>query len=60
MLEPLSKLCDVVFNGRPAESTRRRKSGVTIEALVKRGTSVILFKGRLYEITVKPKKVERD
>jgi hypothetical protein len=50
-----NKFVDVLFNGRPAPSpaTAERRR-VTIRDLISRGTSVVLFEGRLYRFTVEP------
>lgn len=51
MIEPLSKIIDVFFNGRPADAPKRR-SGVNIESLIKKGRSHIAFRGKVYRVTV--------
>lgn len=49
MMEPLSKVLDVFFNGRPAG---QKKGAVTIEELIRRGSSVVLVDGVLYRVEV--------
>lgn len=49
-MEPVSKIIDVLFNGRPAQPERTRPT-VTIDEMVKRGKSCILWKGKLYRVT---------
>lgn len=43
-----TKLVDVLFNGRPAADTAA--SQVTIQELVRRGTSVVRVGGKLYRV----------
>ena len=50
--EGLAKLADVFFNGRPA-TPEPEKPKVTVEELVKRGTSVVRVGGKLYRFRVK-------
>lgn len=44
----LAKLADVFFNGRPAKAAPR----VSIEQLIKRGTSHVLVDGKVYRVVV--------
>jgi hypothetical protein len=50
-----TKLVDVLFNGRPAAEP----SGVTIEKLVARGTSVVRVGSKFYRVTCKEVEVTR-
>lgn len=49
-MEPLSKIVDVLFNGRSA--TPERRSTVTLENLVERKVSMVLLNGKLYRVQV--------
>ena len=50
-LEGLATLTDVFFNGRSAPKPEPPK--VTIQELVKRKSSTILFQGKLYRVEVR-------
>lgn len=47
-MEPFSKIVDVLFNGRSA--TPEPKPSVTLDMLIKRKVSMVLFQGKLYRI----------
>lgn len=55
-MENLSKLFDVLFNGRPAEIP---KEAVTIRQLIERGISHVLVDGKLYRVEVTEAKVTK-
>lgn len=48
----IAKLADVFFNGRPFES-KPADSKVTVAEIIRRKSSMVLFEGKLYQVTVK-------
>lgn len=53
--EHFEKMADIFFNGKPAEA----KSKVTIEELVKRGSSVVRVGKKLYRVECKEVEVTK-
>jgi hypothetical protein len=63
-MNPLAEIVDVFFNRRPLRDGERapakataKRPAVTVGELVKRGTSVVLYEGKLYRIVVEEAEV---
>ena len=52
----VERIADIFFNGRPAVP---RDSEVTVPELVARKDSTIIFRGKLYRVSVEEMRLER-